>query len=78
MIKDIEKLKKYNNNFESNMKNKIREYEIYKSYYNKWIKIFSINNKEDLKNRIIDLINDQHYNDNEEFKLYNLLMNKNK
>ena len=78
MIKDTEKVKKYNNNFDSNMKNKIREYEIYKIYYNKWIKIFSINNKEDLKNRIIDLINEQHYNDNEEFKLYNLLMNKSK
>jgi hypothetical protein len=78
MIKDTEKVKKYNNNFESNIKNKIREYEIYKIYYNKWINFFSINNSEDLKNRIIDLINDQHYNDNEEFKLYSLLMNKNK
>jgi len=78
LMKDTEKVKKYNNNFESNMKNKIREYEIYKIYYNKWIDIFSINNREDLKNRIIDLINDQHYNDNEEFKLYSLLMNKNK
>ena len=78
MIKDTEKVKKYNNDFDSNMKNKIREYEIYKIYYNKWIKIFSINNREDLKNKITDLINDQHYNDNEEFKLYNLLMNKNK
>ena len=78
LMKDTEKVKNYNNNFESNMKNKIREYEIYKIYYNKWINIFSINNREDLKNRIIDLINDQHYNDNEEFKLYSLLMNKNK
>ena len=78
LMKDTEKVKNYNNNFESNMKNKIREYEIYKIYYNKWISIFSINNREDLKNRIIDLINDQHYNDNEEFKLYSLLMNKNK
>ena len=78
VIKNIEKVKKYNNNFESNMKNKIREYEVYKIYYNKWINIFSINNREDLKNKIIDLINDQHYNDNEEFKLYSLLMNKNK
>ena len=78
LMKDTEKVKNYNNNFESNMKNKLREYEIYKIYYNKWISIFSINNREDLKNRIIDLINDQHYNDNEEFKLYSLLMNKNK
>ena len=78
MMKDFEKVKKYNNDFESNMKNKIREYEVYKIYYNKWVNIFSINNKEDLKNKIIDLINDQHYNDNEEFKLYSLLMNKNK
>ena len=51
---------------------------MYKYYYYNWIKNLRIKTKEDLQNKIKDLIIDQNYNDIEEIKLYNILMNKKK
>lgn len=73
---DIDKIKKFNNEMEENINNKKIENNLYKFYYNKWQKIFGVTKKEELRNKITDLINDQNYNDSEEFKLYKILMNK--
>ena len=73
---DIEKMKKFNGEMENNINNKNGEENIYKVHFEKWAKILGVNNKEDLKNKIIDLINDQNYNDIEEVRLYKILMNK--
>ena len=76
LIKEIDKLKKINKDFKKSIKNKTKEDDIYKIYYSKWMKLFGVNNKKDLRNKIRDLINDQYYNDNEEVKLFNILMKK--
>jgi hypothetical protein len=73
---DIEKIKKFNGEMENKINNKKGEKNIYKVHFEKWAKILGVNNKEDLKNKIVDLINDQNYNDIEEVKLYKILMNK--
>ena len=76
LIEEIDKLKKINKDFKKSIKNKTKEDDIYKIYYSKWMKLFGVNNKKDLRNKIRDLINDQYYNDNEEVKLFNILMKK--
>jgi len=76
IIGDIDKIKKFNNEMEANINDKKIENNLYKLYYNNWQKIFGVKKKEELRNKITDLINDQNYNDSEEFKLYKILMNK--
>ena len=76
IIGDIDKMKKFNEELQINVDNENEEKNLYSIYYNKWTNLFGVNNKEDLKNKIVDLINDQNYNDIEEVKLYKILMNK--
>ena len=78
LLENINRLKKKNDEIEIYINNKAKEKNMYKYYYYNWIKNLRIKTKEDLQNKIKDLIIDQNYNDIEEIKLYNILMNKKK
>ena len=76
LLDDINKIKKNNAKLEINISKKNKEKEMCNYYFNNWLYLLRIKNKEDLKNKIKDLIFDQNYNEIEEIKLYNILMNK--
>ena len=76
LLDDINKIKKNNAKLEINISKKNKEKQMCNYYFNNWLYLLRIKNKEDLKNKIKDLIFDQNYNEIEEIKLYNILMNK--
>ena len=76
LIKEIDKIKKDNEKLKTNINNNNIENNLYNIYYNNWINCLGVKTEENLKKKITDLINDQNYNDIEENKLYNILMNK--
>ena len=76
LLEKIDIIKKNNEELEKNINDKNKEKNMYNFYYNNWLYRLRIKNKEDLKNKIKDLILDQNFNDIEEIKLYNILMNK--
>ena len=76
LLEKIDTIKRNNEELEKKINDKNKEKNLYNFYYNNWLYRLKIKNKEDLKNKIKDLILDQNYNDIEEIKLYNILMNK--
>ena len=76
LLEKIDTIKRNNEELEQKINDKNKEKNLYNFYYNNWLYRLKIKNKEDLKNKIKDLILDQNYNDIEEIKLYNILMNK--
>ena len=76
IIDDINKIKKYNKKLKENINNYNVEKNLYNFYFNNWINFLGVKTKENLKKKINDLIKDENYNDIEETKLYNILMNK--
>ena len=76
LLEKIDIIKKNNEELEKNINDKNKEKNMYNFYYNNWLYRLKIKNKEDIKNKIKDLILDQNFNDIEEIKLYNILMNK--
>ena len=76
LIKEINKIKKNNEKLKTNINNNNVENNLYNFYYNNWINCLGVKTEDNLKKKITDLINDQNYNDIEETKLYNILMNK--
>ena len=76
LIEEKNKIKNINEEMQINIDNLNKEKNKYNYYYNNWINLLGAKNEKDLKNKIKDLIIDQNYNDTEEIKLYNILMNK--
>ena len=76
LIEENNAIKKINEKIQINIDNINKEKNKYNFYYNNWINLLGVKNEKELKNKIKDLIIDQNYNDIEEIKLYNILMNK--
>ena len=74
LIKEIDKIKKINEEIQLNINSKNIEKKKYNFYYIYWEKLLNVTKNEDIKKRIHELINNQKYNDIEESKLYNILM----
>ena len=73
---NIEKLKKDNKKINMNINNLNKDKEIFKKYYNNWLNMLGINEKEELINQIDFLINYKNINSNEEAKMFKMLLNK--
>ena len=76
LIENIDELKKKNYNIKKDIDKAIEEKDIYKNYYNNWISMLNIKNKEELMKKIDALINVKNINANEEAKMYKMLLNK--
>jgi hypothetical protein len=73
---NIEKLKKDNKKINMNINNLNKDKQIFKKYYNNWLNMLGINEKEELINQIDFLINYKNINSNEEAKMFKMLLNK--
>jgi hypothetical protein len=59
-----------------NINNLNKDKQIFKKYYNNWLNMLGINEKEELINQIDFLINYKNINSNEEAKMFKMLLNK--
>ena len=73
---NINKLKKNNEKLSYNINNLKEEKEKCKDYYNNWLKMLRIKEKEELIKKIDSLINVKNINENEHAKMIKILMNK--
>lgn len=78
IIENFDKIKKTNDKIQKNINKLLDEKEMNKKYYNNWINIFGINDKEELIKTIDSLIDVKNINENEKARMLKILMNKKK
>ena len=75
MVEGIDNIIEYNNKIKNDINKFNKGKDIYKQYYNNWMNLFHINNKEELIKKIDGLINVKNLNENEEAKMFKILLN---
>jgi len=76
MAENVNNLKEKNDIINKNINNLNKENEIYKKYYKNWMKLLGVKTNTELNNKINRLIKCQNINENEEAKMFKILLNK--
>ena len=76
MTENVDNLKESNDIIKKNIDNLNKENEIYKKYYKNWMKLLGVKTNTELNNKINRLIKCQNINENEEAKMFKILLNK--
>lgn len=76
MAENVDDLKENNDIMKKNIDDLNKENEIYKKYYKNWMKLLGVKTNIELNNKINRLIKCQNINENEEAKMFKILLNK--
>ena len=76
LTENVGNLKESNDIIKKNIDNLNKENEIYKKYYKNWMKLLGVKTNTELNNIINRLIKCQNINENEEAKMFKILLNK--
>ena len=76
IAENVDNLKESNDIIKKNIDDLNKENEIYKKYYKNWMKLLGVKTNTELNNKINRLIKCQNINENEEAKMFKILLNK--
>jgi hypothetical protein len=76
LAENVDNIKESNDIIKKNIDDLNKENEIYKQYYKNWMKLLGAKTNTELNNKINRLIKCQNINENEEAKMFKILLNK--